>query len=78
MNTNMIDFNRIWINFKCPKCNYTNEVQLIDAKTEKTVFCHNCKICISLKDENASVHNGVNNMNNALNNLEKMFKNFGK
>lgn len=74
----MIDFNKIWVDFECPKCHYSDEIQLIDAKTEKTIFCHNCKVSITLIDENASVHSGVNNMNNALNDLEKMFKNFEK
>ena len=32
----MINFNKIWIEFECPKCGYSDEVQLIDVKTEKT------------------------------------------
>lgn len=77
-NTVMIDFNKIWVDFECPKCNYSDEIQLIDAKTEKTIFCHNCKVCITLKDENASVHSSIDSMNSALSDLEKMLKNFGK
>ena len=74
----MIDFNKTWIDFECPKCDYCVEVQLIDAKTEKTIYCHNCKTSILLKDENASVHSGIDKMNNALKELDKMFKKFGK
>lgn len=73
-----INFNKIWVNFECPSCNYSDEVQLIDVKTEKTIYCHNCKICILLKDADASVHSGINKMNNALKKIDDLFKNFGK
>jgi Zn ribbon nucleic-acid-binding protein len=51
---------------ECPKCGYQDEIQLIDAKTEKTVFCHNCKCQIKLYDNEASVHSGIDSMNNAI------------
>ncbi len=70
----MIDLNLVWIDIECPQCKYINEIQFIDAKSEKTVFCHNCKTIIQLKDKNASVHNGVEAINSALINLEKKFK----
>lgn len=74
----MIDFNKIWVDFSCPKCNYTDKVQLIDVKYEKIFFCNNCKIKIQLTDDQASVHSGIDRMSKSLNDLEKTLKNFGK
>jgi transcription elongation factor Elf1 len=74
----MINFNKIWVEFECPNCGYSDEVQLIDVKTEKTVFCHNCKISILLKDSDASVHSGIDKINNSLKKIDDLFKNFGK
>jgi transcription elongation factor Elf1 len=74
----MIDLNQTWIEIDCPKCGYAAEVQLVDVKTEKTIFCHNCKVSIKLSDNEASVNSGIESMNNAMNGLEKLFKNFGK
>ncbi len=51
----MIDFNKTWVDLECPRCGYSDMVQLLDAKTEKEVFCHNCKNRILLQDDNASV-----------------------
>jgi len=74
----MIDFNYIWVDIECPKCNYQDEVQLIDAKSEKSIFCNNCKSIIQLQDSEASVHTSVESINNALKDLDDLFKNFGK
>jgi len=74
----MIDFNYIWIDIECPKCKYQDEVQLIDAKSEKSIFCNNCKSIIHLQDSEASVHTGIESINNALKELDALFKNFGK
>ena len=74
----MIDFNKTWVDLHCPKCNYSDVVQLIDAKTEKEVFCHNCKVRIRLVDNEASVHAGIDSMTNALKEFENILKNFGK
>lgn len=73
-----MDINNIWIDLECPICNYIDEVQLIDVKLERIFFCHNCKTEIILQDDESSVHNAVNNINKALNNLETIFKNFEK
>jgi len=74
----MIDFDNLWVEMECPKCGYQDEIQLIDAKTEKTIYCHNCKIQIRLSDSEASVHTGIDNMSDALKELENTLKNFGK
>lgn len=74
----MINFNLTFVSIECPICNYKDEIQLVDAKSEKVIFCLNCKENIKLSDSEASVHNGIENMNKALKDLENIFKRFGK
>lgn len=74
----MIDLNYTWIDIECPNCKYIDEIQLIDAKIEKLLFCNNCKIKIQLQDQEGSVYSGIETINNAFKDLEKLFKNFGK
>lgn len=70
----MFDLNKVWAEFQCPQCNYLIEVQFVDIKSEKSVFCHNCKVVINLNDSNASVHTGIDRINNALDDLNNRFK----
>ena len=74
----MIDLNHTWIEMECPNCGYIDEVQLVDVKTEKTIFCHNCKESIELRDSDARVHHGIETVNNLNRELEKIFKTIGK
>jgi Zn ribbon nucleic-acid-binding protein len=74
----MFDLNWTWVEIECPDCKYQDEIQLIDAKTERIIFCHNCKVIIELKDSDASVHSTVDSVNQAFRDLEKALKNFGK
>lgn len=74
----MINFDYLWVDIECPRCGYLDFIQLIDAKTEKIIFCHNCKIIIELSDNEASVHTGIESMNNALKEFEKTIKRIGK
>ncbi len=74
----MIDLNRTWISIECSNCSYADEIQLIDVKTEKVIFCHNCKTSIKLIDSEASVHSGIESINTALSEIENALKNFGK
>lgn len=74
----MLDFNYIWVDIECPKCKYQDRIQLIDAKTDKSIFCNNCKSIIRLHDKDASTHYGIDNINNALKDLDDLFKNLGK
>jgi Zn ribbon nucleic-acid-binding protein len=70
----MIDLNYNWIDFDCPNCHYQDQFQLLDVKTESTIFCNNCKIAIQLIDSNASAHTSIENINKAFNDLENLFK----
>ena len=74
----MFDISNSWISFTCTNCGYEVEIQLIDAKSERTVYCHNCKSVIQLKDSEASVHSSMESINNSIKELEKLIKNFGK
>ncbi len=74
----MFDFNFQWIDFNCSKCKYQIHTQIIDVKNECIVYCHNCKTSIKLKDESASSHKSIKNINKAFNELNKTLKNFGK
>jgi transcription elongation factor Elf1 len=69
----MFDFNTYWIEISCPYCNYQEEIQLGDAKGESTIFCHNCKLKISLVDEDGSVHTGINTFNNLFEDFRNLF-----
>ncbi len=65
----------MWVDIECPKCGYQDEIQLLDAKTERTVFCHNCKINIKLTDGEASVNNMIDSINSAFNEFDDLLKN---
>jgi transcription elongation factor Elf1 len=72
----MIDLSYIWIDFECPECNYQDQIQLIDIKCEKTIYCNNCKISIQLEDNDASTHEGIETINKAFDDLNNLFEKF--
>jgi transcription elongation factor Elf1 len=74
----IFNLNYNWIDFECPNCSYQNDAQLVDVKTEKVLFCNNCKIDIQLRDSEASTHVTIDNVNEAFKQLERTLKNFGK
>jgi transcription elongation factor Elf1 len=71
-----VNFNNTWIDFECPACNYQDQLQLVDIKTERTIFCNNCKISIRLVDENASTHIGIESINKTFKDFEDLLKKF--
>ena len=70
----MTNLNYIWIDLECPNCHYADQIQLIDVKTERTIYCNNCKSSIKIVDQDASVHNSIDEINNILDDLENLFK----
>lgn len=70
----MLDINKSWVDIPCPQCGYLEAVQMIDIKTEKLIFCHNCKTSIKLIDSEASVDVGIKKINQAFENLMNSFK----
>lgn len=69
----MINLNYMWIDVECPNCHYEDQIQLIDVKTEKTVFCNNCKTSIQIIDSDASTYTGIESLHKALDDLDKIF-----
>lgn len=67
-----------WIDLDCPSCGYNFDVMVRDVKLEEPCFCHNCKTQINLIDDNASFHTGMNQVNQAVKDLEKTLKNMFK
>ncbi|RFM34742.1 hypothetical protein DXN04_14280 [Chitinophaga silvisoli] len=63
-----------WIDFDCPNCSYSVEVQLIDVKLQSSVICHNCKTIIHIIDDSASTNRSINDINTAFDNLFNKFK----
>ena len=57
---------------------YKNIVQIIDIKSERTIFCHNCKRNINLNNGEASIHCGIEHINNTFKKIKNAIKNFGK
>lgn len=74
----MIDISKTWISIHCPKCNYSFDIQLQDAKLQSTVYCHNCKQSIRLVDSTASLSRGINSINDAFEDLNNTLKNLFK
>jgi len=72
----MSDLSAAWVSFNCPNCDYEVDVQLIDVKMERTVYCHNCKLSMQLFDKDASTHVGIEEINASLNQLQQLFKSF--
>jgi len=69
---------KTWIPINCPKCDYSFEIQLVDAKLESTVYCHNCKSGIQLIDSNASTTRGIKEIEDAFEDLNNTLKNLFK
>lgn len=42
----MFNLDDICIDIYCPKCKHQFEIQIIDARLESKVYCHNCKYTI--------------------------------
>ena len=74
----MFNLDNTWIDIYCPKCKYQFEIQIIDARLESKLYCHNCKCTIQLQDNEASVHTSTRDINQALNDLDKTLRNLFK
>jgi uncharacterized protein (DUF2225 family) len=74
MNNFSIDY--LEVDIECPKCKYEFQVLLREVKLESIVICHNCKIEIQLKDENASAYSVQSQVSNLVDEMNKMFKKF--
>jgi hypothetical protein len=62
-------FDDAWIDLQCPRCGYVGEVQLLDVRLQRRVFCCCCKVAIHLVDDRASTDVGLRQAEAALRNL---------
>lgn len=72
-----MDISKQSVNVNCPKCKRTMMVSLKQVADEVSVKC-NCGQGIKLKDSNGSNRKAINDINNALKNLDNTFKKFGR
>lgn len=72
----MIDLDEIWLDMECPVCRYQSYVQMREVRLESYVWCHNCKQHIQLRDAEATVDDAKKQMDQAMNELNKLFKKF--
>lgn len=62
---------------KCPQCESSNNVTLGQIRQQETIICSKCRVNIKLKDENGSMARGLDDINHALDDLERTIQNFG-
>ena len=55
----MFRFESAFVQFACPRCEYVQDVQLLDARLERRIFCPGCKSIIQLVDQDASTHTAL-------------------
>jgi uncharacterized Zn finger protein (UPF0148 family) len=53
----------------CPRCGYTQDVQLLDVRLERQIFCPGCKSTIQVVDEGASTHTALEQADQAMRDL---------
>jgi hypothetical protein len=69
-------FNNFIIDVNCPRCSYILCITSFDIRHERIVFCHNCKISISLIDKDASFLRGSKLIESALDSIKEVFNEF--
>ncbi|MGF6848294.1 hypothetical protein QFZ51_003529 [Chitinophaga sp. W3I9] len=70
----MFYFDDAMVSINCPCCDYGLDVELREVRLGSRVICHNCKQIIQLQDGDASVHTGLQDITQALNDLFRNFK----
>lgn len=58
-----------FIEVVCPRCGYVQDVQLLDVRLDRQVFCPGCKSVIKLVDADASTHTALEQAEDALRDL---------
>ena len=71
----MVDlFEGAFITLNCPRCGYGMDVELLSVRLQKLVFCPCCKISIQLMDADASAHATHEEVEAAMENIERELK----
>ena len=69
MSPGRFSFESAFIELVCPRCGYVQDVQLLDARLERRMFCPGCKSTIQLVDGEASTHTALEQADQALKDL---------
>jgi phage FluMu protein Com len=64
-------FDNAMVEIACPRCGYVQDVQLLDARLERRIFCPACKWAIQIVDDSASLHTSLERADQALKDLQK-------
>ena len=67
-------FEGAFITLNCPRCGYGMDVELLSVRLQKLVFCPCCKISIQLMDADASAHATHEEVEAAMENIERELK----
>ena len=73
----------LFIVVNCPKCGYGMDVELrshsaINVELQETVFCPCCKVATQLVDANASLYGAQEEIDSAINDLQRQLKKLNK
>ena len=68
----------LFIVVNCPKCGYGMDVELRSVKLQERVFCPCCKVTIQLVDANASLYVAQEEIDVAINDLQKQLEKLNK
>ena len=67
-------FDGLFVNVDCPSCCYGMDVELSSVRLEATTFCPCCKISIHLMDTEASLHGAQEDIDLAMQDLQRELK----
>ncbi len=63
-----------YIDFPCPACSYILAVQLVDVRTQVYRCCPSCRKLIQLIDHGGSTYGAMQDIDSAVQELEKTLK----
>lgn len=66
------------VDAECPRCRYEMNIELLDVRLERRVFCPACKVAIELRDDGASAHAAVASVDRALDELQRAIRGFAR
>lgn len=67
----------VFIDLDCSRCGYVQDVQLIDVRLQRLIFCPACKSQIQLVDVDASMHTSAEQIERSMNALLNAFSQLG-
>jgi DNA-directed RNA polymerase subunit RPC12/RpoP len=67
----------VFIDLECPRCGYVQDVQLIEVRLQRLIFCPGCKSRIQLVDADASAHVGAGEIEGAMTELSAALTRLG-